>query len=55
MDNEMYECRVWLFEEDDNRLRKLMKELGHSKSAVIREALKMYEKKVARDESDENL
>ena len=43
MSNDMHERRVWLFEEDCDRLERLMKRTGYSKSAVVRAALKLYE------------
>jgi hypothetical protein len=39
----MYERRVWLFEEDVERLDRLTDRLGYSKSAVVQAALKLYE------------
>ena len=46
MNNEMYECRVWLFDEDDERLSRLMDRMKLSRSAVVREALKTLETKL---------
>ena len=43
MNEEMYECCVWLFDEDDDRLARLMDRMKLSRSAVVREALKMLE------------
>lgn len=44
---EMYECNAWLFETDYERLERLMERTGYSRSAVVREALKAYEEKLA--------